>query len=78
MIWWITYIVGVIVAFTWMVLYTRRTQNINLSDVYLMAINSLLSWVFVIIWAFMFLREACYDHDFVVLSPTQIKAKRIG
>lgn len=68
MIWLIIYIVGVIAAFTWMVLYIRRTQDINLSDVYLMAIYSLLSWVFVIIWAFMFLREACYEHDFVIFK----------
>ena len=68
MIWLIIYIAGAIAAFTWVVVVMRRTQDICLTDLCLIAFVSLMSWVFVVIWAYMFLREACYENDFVVFK----------
>ncbi len=71
MIWLIIYITGVIIYFIWIISYTRKNHDVKLTDLYLIATTSLLSWIGVAAWTFMFLRELCYDNDFVVFKKNK-------
>lgn len=61
MYYFIFYIIGVIIFFIWIILEMRTIRDVTLSDIFMAFFVSLISWIGIIFWIFLFLRNKSDD-----------------
>lgn len=61
MYYFIFYIIGVIIFLIWIILEMRTIRDVTLSDIFMAFFVSLISWIGIIFWIFLFLRNKSDD-----------------